>query len=66
MIGLVTFLVFAACSVGLMYLIGYGSQRLAMKIGINPKIFTTIVIVVVFLICSFVWSFTGFYDGYRA
>ena len=48
MIGLITFLVFAIGIVGLMYLIGYGSQRLAMRIGINKKIFTTIVIVVVF------------------
>jgi hypothetical protein len=50
MIGLVTFLVFAACVVGLMCLIGYGSKRLVMRLGINPKIFTTIIIVVVFLI----------------
>jgi hypothetical protein len=51
MIGLVTFLVFAASVVGLMCLIGYGSQRLVIRLGINPKIFTTIIIVIVFLIC---------------
>jgi len=62
MIEIVKFTIFAACIIGLMYLIRYGCQRLTMKIGINPKIVTTIVIVVVFLISSFVWSFTGFYE----
>jgi hypothetical protein len=59
---LLKFVVFVASIIAMMYLIGYGSRRLAMKTSVNPKIVTGVAIAVVFLICSFAWSFTGFYE----
>lgn len=56
------FLVFAGIIIGIMAGVGYLCRVVARRLHANPKVVTKLVMFVIFLICSYLWSFTHYYE----
>ena len=59
---LVIFVFLAGVFIGLMKGLAMVSRSVSRKWNINPKIPATIVVIILFLISSYLWIFTDFYQ----
>lgn len=56
------FFIFAGVLIGLNYGLQHLCRVLAMRLNVNVKAFTWVVVILVFLICSYLWVYTDLYE----
>jgi len=62
MMALFKFIVFSGILISIMASVSYLCRHVAKRFNVNVKILTQVVYFIIFLICSYLWSFTELYE----